>query len=150
MEQKLEKTSFKRVDADSLDRLIDKGVTVESVLSEDEKTSLKSLFEGVAGAGYSVDVQPLSSDELPVVLTQNEFMRRMNDMSKMGGQPAFFGSMPMTYNLIINANHPAILRVKDAADSNLAKQLIDLALLSQGLLSGPSLTEFIKRTVAGV
>ncbi|PQA60345.1 molecular chaperone HtpG [Siphonobacter curvatus] len=150
MEQKLEKTSFKRVDADSLDRLIDKGVTVESVLSEDEKTSLKSLFEGVAGAGYSVDVQPLSSDELPVVLTQNEFMRRMNDMSKMGGQPAFFGSMPMTYNLIINANHPAILRVKDSADSNLAKQLIDLALLSQGLLSGPSLTEFIKRTVATV
>lgn len=150
LEQKLEKTSFKRVDADSLDKLIDKGVTVESILTDDEKKTLKELFESVAGQGYTVDVQPLSADELPVVLTQNEFMRRMNDMSKAGGQPSFFGNMPMSYNLIVNANHPSILRVKNAGDQGLAKQLVDLALLSQGLLSGAGLTEFIKRTVAGL
>ncbi|MBO9640805.1 MAG: molecular chaperone HtpG, partial [Siphonobacter aquaeclarae] len=150
LEQKLEKTSFKRVDADSLDKLIDKGVTVESILTDDEKKSLRELFESVAGQGYTVDVQPLSADELPVVLTQNEFMRRMNDMSKAGGQPSFFGNMPMSYNLIVNANHPSILRVKNAGDQGLAKQLVDLALLSQGLLSGAGLTEFIKRTVAGL
>ncbi len=147
MEQKLDKTTFKRVDADSLDKLIDKGVTIESILTEEEKGTLKTTFEGVAGAGYSVEIQPLSTDELPVVITQNEFMRRMNDMSKAGGQPAFFGSMPVTYNLLINANHPAISRVKDSNDQALAKQLVDLAQLSQGLLSGPALTEFIKRTV---
>lgn len=150
LEQKLEKTSFKRVDADSLDKLIDKGVTVESILTDDEKKTLKELFESVAGHGYTVDVQPLSADELPVVLTQNEFMRRMNDMSKAGGQPSFFGNMPMSYNLIVNANHPSILRVKNAGDQGLAKQLVDLALLSQGLLSGAGLTEFIRRTVAGL
>ncbi|SDM96982.1 molecular chaperone HtpG [Siphonobacter aquaeclarae] len=150
LEQKLEKTSFKRVDADSLDKLIDKGVTVESILTDDEKKTLKELFESVAGQAYTVDVQPLSADELPVVLTQNEFMRRMNDMSKAGGQPSFFGNMPMSYNLIVNANHPSILRVKNAGDQGLAKQLVDLALLSQGLLSGAGLTEFIKRTVAGL
>ncbi len=150
MEQKLEKTTFKRVDADSLDKLIDKGVTIESVLTEEEKEALKTTFEGVAGAGYSVEIQPLSTDELPVVITQNEFMRRMNDMSKAGGQPAFFGSMPVMYNLLINANHPVISRVKDSNDQALAKQLVDLAQLSQGLLSGPALTEFIKRTVNGL
>ncbi|MFT4031405.1 MAG: molecular chaperone HtpG [Siphonobacter sp.] len=150
LEQKLEKTTFKRVDADNIDRLIDKGVTIESVLTEDEKTALKSLFEGVAGQGYTVDIQPLSTDELPVVVTQNEFMRRMNDMAKTGGQPSFFGTLPMNYNLIVNANHPTIQRVKDSNDQGLAKQLVDLALLAQGLLSGPSLTEFIKRTVASV
>lgn len=150
LEQKLEKTTFKRVDADSLDKLIDKGIEVESVLNDEEKKSLKELFEGVAGQGYTVDIQPLSADELPVVLTQNEFMRRMNDMSKAGGQPSFFGNMPMSYNLIVNANHPSILRVKDSADQALARQLVDLALLSQGLLSGASLTEFIKRTVAAL
>ncbi|MDR6196024.1 molecular chaperone HtpG [Siphonobacter sp. SORGH_AS_0500] len=150
LEQKLEKTTFKRVDADSLDKLIDKGVTIESILTEEEKETLKATFEGVAGAGYSVEIQPLSTDELPVVITQNEFMRRMNDMSKAGGQPSFFGSMPVTYNLLINANHPAISRVKDSNDQALAKQLVDLALLSQGLLSGPALTEFIKRTVNGL
>lgn len=150
LEQKLEKTSFKRVDADSLDKLIDKGITVESILTDDEKKTLKELFESVAGHGYTVDVQPLSADELPVVLTQNEFMRRMNDMSKAGGQPSFFGNMPISYNLIVNANHPSILRVKNAGDQGLAKQLVDLALLSQGLLSGAGLTEFIRRTVAGL
>ena len=130
--------------------MIDKGVTVESILTDDEKKTLKELFESVAGQGYTVDVQPLSADELPVVLTQNAFMRRMSDMSKAGGQPSFFGNMPMSYNLIVNANHPSILRVKNAGDQGLAKQLVDLALLSQGLLSGAGLTEFIKRTVAGL
>ncbi len=154
LERKLEKVSFKRVDADTADKLIDKGETAESVLSETDRESLKSLVEEVLNdKTKTVQIESLPPDELPVSLTQNEFMRRMADMAKTGGQ-SWFGAMPATYNVVVNANHPLFGRVLAEPDAEAKKRLVqqayDLALLAQGQLSGPSLTEFIRRTVAGL
>lgn len=149
LEQKLEKTSLKRVDADPIDKLIDKGITTESVLSETDQTAVKELFTSVAGTGRTVQLEALSPEELPVTLTQNEFMRRMADMAKTGGQN-WFGAMPSTWNVVVNTNHPAIAKLPGLdADTqrSTAKQLVDLALLAQGQLSGADLTAFIRRTV---
>lgn len=154
LERKLEKTSLKRVDADTADKLIDKGQTAESVLSETDREALKVLVEETLNdKTRTVQIESLPPDELPVSLTQNEFIRRMADMAKTGGQ-SWFGSMPATWNVVVNANHPLFGRVLAEADADakqrLVKQAYDLALLAQGQLSGPSLTEFIKRTVAGL
>lgn len=151
LERKLEKTSLKRVDADTPDKLIDKGETAESVLSETDRESLKTLVEEVLNdKTKTVQIESLPPDELPVTLTQNEFMRRMADMAKTGGQ-SWFGAMPATWNVVVNANHPLFGRVLAESDADAKKRLVqqayDLALLAQGQLSGPSLTEFIKRTV---
>lgn len=154
LERKLEKVSLKRVDADTPDKLIDKGETAESVLSESDRESLKTLVEEVLNdKTRTVQIESLPPDELPVTLTQNEFMRRMADMAKTGGQ-SWFGAMPATWNVVVNANHPLFGRVLAETDADAKKRLVqqayDLALLAQGQLSGPSLTEFIKRTVAGL
>jgi molecular chaperone HtpG len=151
LERKLEKVSLKRVDADTPDKLIDKGQTAESVLSESDRESLKSLVEDVLNdKTRTVQIESLPPDELPVTLTQNEFMRRMADMAKTGGQ-SWFGAMPATYNVVVNANHPLFGRVLAEPDADakkrLVKQAYDLALLAQGQLSGADLTAFIKRTV---
>ena len=154
LERKLEKTSFKRVDADTPDKLIDKGESAESVLSETDRNALKSLVEETLNdKTKTVQIESLPPDELPVSLTQNEFMRRMADMARTGGQ-SWMGSMPATWNVVVNANHPLfgkVLAEPDAdAKKHLVRQAYDLALLAQGQLSGPSLTEFIKRTVGGL
>jgi molecular chaperone HtpG len=152
LEQKLEKVSLKRVDADPIDKLIDKGTVTESVLSEADQNAVKDLFTGVAGTGRTVQLEALSPEELPVSLTQNEFMRRMADMAKTGGQN-WFGAMPSTWNVVVNTNHPAIAKLPslDAeAQRSTAKQLVDLALLAQGQLSGADLTAFIRRTVGTI
>lgn len=151
LERKLEKVSLKRVDADTPDKLIDKGETAESVLSETDRESLKTLVEDVLNdKTKTVQIESLPPDELPVTLTQNEFMRRMADMAKTGGQ-SWFGAMPATWNVVVNANHPLFGRVLAEADADakkrLVKQAYDLALLAQGQLSGADLTAFIKRTV---
>ena len=146
LEQKQEKLSLRRVDAAPVNELIDKGVATESVLSEADTTALKQLFEEVAGKAYQVEVKPLSSDELPVVLTQNEFMRRMNDMNRSGGN--MFGYMPVGYQLLVNASHPLVQGLAQAENRQAtARQLFDLALLSQGQLTGASLTGFIRQTL---
>jgi molecular chaperone HtpG len=152
LEQKLEKVSLKRVDADPIDKLIDKGTATESVLSETDQTAVKELFTSVAGTGKTVQLEALSPEELPVTLTQNEFMRRMADMAKTGGQ-SWFGAMPATWNVVVNTNHPTIAKLPtlDAdAQRTTAKQLVDLALLAQGQLSGADLTAFIRRTVSAI
>jgi molecular chaperone HtpG len=155
MESKTEKTQWKRVDADAVDKLIDTGVTLEAILTDAAKESVKKVFEETLNDKQKVvAVEAMSPDELPAIVTQNEFMRRMSEMSKTGGGGmGMFASMPNTYNITINANHPLISKLAELKDESeqkaLAKQISDLALLSQNLLTGSDLTAFIKRTVSG-
>jgi molecular chaperone HtpG len=155
IETKIEKTQWKRVDADAVDKLIDTGINLEAILSDAQKESVKKVFEdALQDKQKIVAVEAMSPDELPAIVTQNEFMRRMSDMSKSGGGGmGMFGAMPNTYNITINANHPLISKLADLKSEEeqkaLAKQISDLALLSQNLLTGSDLTAFIKRTVSG-
>ncbi|MBN1340201.1 MAG: molecular chaperone HtpG, partial [Bacteroidales bacterium] len=151
LEQKMEKTSFTRVDADILDKIIKKEDEAPSKLSEDDKNKLKPVFEKyVEKENYHVVFENLSETDLPVMITQPEFMRRMKDMSKLGGYD-YMGTLPDSYNLVINTNHKLISRLLEETDEdrrdNLTRQLTDLARLSQNLLKGAPLTDFIKRSV---
>jgi molecular chaperone HtpG len=152
LEHKLEKVSFKRVDADTPDKLIEKDEVIESVLSQEEQDALKVLFEGkVEKEKANIELKALSPEDAPVTITRDEFMRRMQEMSKMGGNQGmmFFGDMPEKFNLVINTNHPAhrkVLGSEEAQKEKLVKQMTDLALLSQGLLKGAALTEFVERS----
>lgn len=153
LEQKLEKVNIKRVDADTLDKLVEKDVQLESILSADDEEKVKKIFEDVAGSKSAhVKVEAMPVDEFPVVITFPEFMRRMTDMQATSGQRSMFGDMPLMYTVSLNANHPVIGRVLqiegEEDQKTLAKQVYDLALLSQGLLSGSDLTQFIQRTVS--
>ncbi len=151
LESKFVKTSIKRVDADTIEKLIDKGINLEAVLSDTEKEQLKTVFENVINdKSRVVQIEAMPVDELPAIVTQNEFMRRMSDMSKLGGGAGMFGNFPSNYTIAINANHPAIGKILQTSDEMtqqaLAKQVYDLALLSQNLLTGADLTAFIQRT----
>jgi molecular chaperone HtpG len=147
IESKIEKFSFKRVDADTFDKLIDKGLKSEVVLSEDEKKKVEEAFKEFVGTNV-VQIEALPVDEIPVSIVVPEFMRRYADMSKVNGQGGMFGNMPMMYNLVVNGNHPLVSKIATEGNENgLVKQLYDLALLSQGMLSGNALTQFIERTV---
>ncbi len=154
MEAKLEKTQWKRVDADRIEKLIDTGINLEAILSDAQKESVKKVFEETLNDKQKVvAVEAMSPDELPAIVTQNEFMRRMSEMSKNGGGGmSMFGAMPTTYNITVNANHPLISKLAELTSEEeqkaLAKQISDLALLSQNLLTGADLTAFIKRTIA--
>ncbi|MCA6078470.1 molecular chaperone HtpG [Fulvivirga sedimenti] len=153
LEQKLEKTQLKRVDADTIDKLIDKDENLESVLSDDEKDKVKTIFEeAVKNQQMTISVESLSPEDLPVTITMNEFMRRMKDMARTGGGGfAMMGNMPDQFELTVNGNHPLIgkiLRSKKAEKKHqLAKQAYDLAMLSQNMLTGNDLTRFIQRSV---
>lgn len=222
LEQKWEKTRFSRVDADTIDKLIVKGDAPVLKLSTSEKSNLEEVFRSEtpkedAKVNYTVSVEALGENELPVIITQNEWMRRMKEMSAVqGGAMSFYGELPNTFNLVINANHPLVERVlaemnsktadalapiademaKDEArkaelnkakegkkdeevpqadldelnaidrrlgderkkrtdvlasfakDEKLVSQLIDLALLSNNMLKGASLTNFIQRSIS--
>ncbi|NIJ52148.1 molecular chaperone HtpG [Dyadobacter arcticus] len=155
LEQKLEKVNIKRVDADTLDKLVEKDVKLESILSSDDQEKAKKIFEEIAGnKSANVQVEAMPVDELPVVITFPEFMRRMTDMQASSGQRSMFGDMPLMYTVSLNSNHPVISRILQSEDESdqkvLAKQVYDLALLSQGLLSGSDLTQFIQRTVTNL
>ncbi|HEY5748237.1 MAG TPA: molecular chaperone HtpG [Chryseolinea sp.] len=154
LEQKLEKVQIKRVDSETADKLIDKDGKMESVLSADEQEAVKTVFEkAINSKTMTVAVESLSPQDLPVVITMSEFMRRMKDMAKLGGGGgyAFMGNMPDNYNVAVNANHPIVQKILKAGseeDKNrLAKQAYDLALLSQNMLTGAELTNFIRRSV---
>ncbi|RKR81730.1 molecular chaperone HtpG [Mucilaginibacter gracilis] len=153
LEQKLEKTTVKRVDADVVDKLIKKEDAPAHVLTEEQSTKVKAIFDkAVAKANFKVEIESLNPDELPVTVTMDEFMRRMKDMAAMGGGMSFYGSMPDNYKVSINGNHKLISRIAQAEteeeQTQLAKQAFDLALLSQGMLTGPELTEFVNRSVS--
>lgn len=154
LEQKLEKVQLKRVDSETADKLVDKDEKIESVLSTEEIEQVKTVFEkAINNKNFTVAVEPMSPDDLPVVVTMSEFMRRMKDMAKTGGGGgyAFMGAMPDNYNVAINGNHPITQKILkadgDDAKAKLAKQAYDLALLSQNMLTGADLTNFIKRSV---
>lgn len=152
LESKLKDTQFVRVDSDTVEKLIKKEEAQVSKLSEDEQNKLKPIVEGVVTKEkYTVVFESLSESDAPMLITRPEFMRRMKDMQALGGGMSFYGSMPDMYNLVVNANHPLISKILNEADATkqgqLAKQAVDLALLSQGLLKGEELTKFVKRSV---
>ena len=150
LEQKLEKTQLKRVDAETTAKLIEKDIKVESVLTEDEQNKDKETFEkAINNKNMMVDVAAMSPEAAPVTITMPEFMRRMKEMS-MGQGMQMMGAMPDNYNVTVNANHKATARILKARGENkdkLAKQAYDLAMLSQGLLKGQDLSNFIDRSV---
>ncbi len=154
LESKLEKTQLKRVDADVAEKLIQKDDTYANLLTEEQSKSVKDIFEkAISNTNYSVEVEGLSPEEMPVTITMEEFMRRMKDMAQTGGGAmSFYGSLPDHYKVAINGNHPVVDKVLKAETeeekTRLAKQAFDLALLSQGLLTGKDLTAFVKRSVS--
>jgi molecular chaperone HtpG len=151
LEQKLEKVRFTRVDANVVDKLIEKEDNAPvSKLSEDQQKQLKEYFEKQVNAQvFTPEVDSLSETDLPVMVTQNEFMRRFKDMEKVSGQQGFYGGFDH-YNLVINGNHPLATRILDEKDDDkrtqLVQQMIDLAMLSQNILTGEKLSEFVKRS----
>jgi len=153
LESKLENTSFVRVDADTIDKLIKKEDAQPSKLSEDEQKKLQPVIESIVPKEkFTVVFESLSEKDAPMLITKPEFMRRMKDMSALGGGGMnFYGSMPDMHNLVVNSNHPLISKIVNEKDENkqkqLTKQTADLAMLSQGLLKGEELTKFIKRSV---
>jgi len=152
LEQKFENTSFARVDADIIDKIIKKEDEQPSKLSEKDQEQLKPIFEKFANKeNYNIMFESLSEADQPVVITQPEFMRRMKDMSKLGGGMDYMGTLPDSYNLVVNSNHKLIGEIlaekDDAVREKLVKQLTDLAKLSQNLLKGEELTAFIRRSV---
>src|SRR5690606_12341545 len=154
LEQKTEQTSWTRVDADVMDKRIEKEEKIEVVLSEDQQSEVNALFEkAISQPGMSVSIEGLHPEELPVTITMDEFMRRMKDMAQNGGggMMNFYGQLPDNYKVSVNGNHQLIQRLlaeqDEATRSQLAKQAVDLALLSQGLLNGSALTDFVNRSV---
>lgn len=146
---------FARVDADIIDKLIEKEETNISKLSEKEKEKLQKLIEEVVDKEkFTVQIQNMSTSDSPVIITQSEFMRRMKEQQQLsgGGGMQMFGSMPESYNLAINSNHILINKIISEKTkkkrTNLINQILDLALLSQGMLKGESLTKFISRSVS--
>lgn len=151
LERDLEKTIIKRVDADVVDKLIDKGERIESNLSEEQSKDLKSIFEkAITKPGMEFNVENLSADAMPVIVTMDEFMRRMKDMAVLGGGMNFYGSLPDKYKVAINGNHPLATRILAETNGDqqqaLAQQAFDLALLAQGMLTGADLTAFVERS----
>ncbi|MCX2482023.1 molecular chaperone HtpG [Pedobacter sp. MR2016-24] len=152
LENKLEKTLLKRVDSSVASKLIEKDELVESVLTEEQSAKVKEVFEkAIVKPGFQVEIVGLNPEEFPVTVTMDEFMRRMKDMAQMGGGMSFYGNMPDSYKVAINGNHKLVNRILKTEDADeqsaLAKQAVDLALLSQGMLTGAELTAFVNRSV---
>ena len=153
LEGKHSDVTFKRVDADTINKLIEKEEEAASVLSKEEEEKVKEIFTGVINDSKAqVELKALSPDDVPVQITKSEFMRRMAEMSKYGGgQFAFMGEMPEQIAVVVNSNHASIKKIlANEADTKVARQLYDLALLAQGMLKGKALTDFIQRSVAEV
>ena len=155
LEQKLEKTALKRVDSDVIDKLIQKEDNPVHILTEEQVTKVKAVFDkAINKPNMKVEIESLNPEELPVSVTMDEFMRRMKEMSQNGGGGGmnFYGMMPDNYKVALNGNHKLISRIAQSENEDeqaqLAKQAFDLALLSQGMLSGSDLTEFVNRSVS--
>ena len=161
LEAKIEHTRFARVDSDSVGNLIPKEDKVKPEMAEEDKKTLEELFKAVLPEGndYLVDAQNLGGNAAPVLITQSEFMRRYREMSALGGGMNFYGSMPEAYNIIVNMENPLVAKIwsgkKEAADTaaadyakvnELLKQVVDLALLGNGMLKGKALADFIARS----
>jgi molecular chaperone HtpG len=150
MEQSLDNVSFVRVDSDSLDKLIKKTEEIPSKLSKEDEEKLKPVFESnVVKEKFTVQFESMSDSEAPIIITQPEFIRRMMEQQRMGGG-GFYGAFPEMYNLTVNSNHPivgSLLQKTDDEKQAVTKQLVDLALLAQGMLKGEALDQFIQRNI---
>ena len=153
LESKNDKMTFSRVDADTIDKLIEKDEEIPSKLSEKDEESLKPVFEEtLPKEKFMVQFESMSETQSPITIMQPEFMRRMKDMNKIGGGGGMMmGDMPEMFNVVVNSNHPLVGKILKEKDEkkrkNLAKQATDLAMLSQSMLKGEELTKFIKRSI---
>ncbi len=152
LEQKLEKTTFSRVDADVIDRLIVKDDSTGTELGKEESEKLQNAFKELLPkmdkTEFNVQTSALGIGQLPVMITQSEYMRRMKEMSRMNPGMAFYGEMPDTYNLVLNTDDEIIKSCIENPDNEKISQLIDIALLQNGMLKGEALTKFVKRSVS--
>ena len=152
MERKVENSRWVRVDSDTVDKLIPKseeGGDEGLMLTEEQTGKIKEAFEAILPQKeMQVQTERLGAEQMPVLVTRPEFMRRMKDMAAMGGGMSYMGEMPDAVNVVVNTQHPLITgMVSGRKNQELAKQLLDLALLSQHMLEGKDLTAFIKRSV---
>ncbi len=155
LEQKLEKVQFRRVDSDTIDKLVVKDEKIDSLLSQTDQDKLKEIFDkAINNPTMTVSIDSHAPDYLPVTVTMSEWTRRMKDMARTGGgggMYSFMGAMPDQFAVSINSNHAMAQKIISASEETqqgeLAKQAYDLALLSQGMLTGADLTSFIKRSV---
>ncbi|MBP5676156.1 MAG: molecular chaperone HtpG [Bacteroidales bacterium] len=194
LEQKLKDTRFARVDSDAVEKLIPKEDKVKPEMKEDERYDLENLFKAALPSGndYYVVGENLGADAAPILITQNEFMRRYRDMSALGGGMSFYGSMPESYNITVNMENPLVAKIWEAklaevkpqgelppeapndaseeektkareareevrkahkadveafaAGNEILHQIVDLALLGNGMLKGKALADFIARS----
>lgn len=152
LEQKFSDISFARVDADVIDKLIRKEEEQVSKLSDEEKKQLEEIIQNnVNKEKFHVQMESLSETDQPLLITQPEFMRRMKDMNMISGGMGMMGNLPESYNLVVNTNHRLVGKILEEKEETkqvkLIKQLTDLAMLSQNLLKGKELTDFIHRSV---
>ena len=149
LETKMENVRFARVDSDSVENLIVKEEKTKPELSEDEKKALDELFKPALPTEFdwTVEAENLGETGEPVLITQNEFMRRYREMSALGGGMNYFGNMPKNYTLKVNLEHPLVQKLRSEGDhADLLHQLTDLALLANGMLKGKPLADFIARS----
>lgn len=151
LESKLTDASFVRVDADTIDNLIKKEEELPSKLNEEEKEQLRPVYETFVDKDkFHVQFESMSEKDAPVMITQTEFMRRMKEQEMLGGA-GFYGSLPEMYNLVVNSNHPVTSKILHEKNTDkqqqMTRQVVDLAMLSQGMLKGEALTGFVKRSV---
>jgi molecular chaperone HtpG len=151
LESENEGLTFVRVDSDHVDNLIKKNEEKISALNDEEKDKLKGIIENyIQKEKFTVQMQAMDSNQLPIMITQPEFMRRIKEMSATGGGMFGMGKMPEIYNLVVNTNHELSNQILNNSDSavqeKLVKQAVDLAKLSQNLLQGEELTAFVKRS----
>ncbi len=155
LENKLKDTTFKRVDADAIDRLVEKEDHTKFEISEEDAKYVTSVFEELLPKEnkYDVKVENLGEAASPILITQSEFMRRYRDMAALGGGMNFYGELPDSYNITVNAENPVVKKIMGetgvkalTADNTLLRQVTDLALLANGMLKGKALADFIKRS----
>ena len=153
LETKLEHSRFARVDSDSVDKLVQKEDSVQPELAEDDKKALDEMFKAVLPEGneYVVEARNLGENAAPVLITQSEFLRRYREMSSLGGGMNFYGSIPQSYNVIVNMQNPVVAKIWEARgaenkEEDLLHQVVDLALLSNGMLKGKALADFVERS----
>ena len=150
LEQKIPDSGFARVDSDSAGRLIKKEEEVKPEMSDDDRKALETLFKSVLPEGneYQIEAENLGEKSAPVLITQSEFMRRWREMSSLGGGMNFYGQMPKAYDVKVNMENPVIARIwaDREGTADLLRQVVDLALLSNGMLKGKALADFIARS----
>ena len=155
LESRLKDATFKRVDAEAIDRLVEKDEQAKFEISEDDAKYVTGVFEELLPKEnkYDVKMENLGEENAPILITQSEFMRRYRDMAALGGGMNFYGELPESYNIAVNAENPVIRKILGetgvkalTADNTLLKQAVDLALLANGMLKGKALADFIKRS----